>query len=47
MLEHQGTYFLTEYPNDEFRATAAKRVKQEATEYEEFELYITNAAFGG
>jgi MoxR-like ATPase len=36
-------YFLSEYTDEEFRAIAVKRLKQEGIENEELALYIANA----
>jgi hypothetical protein len=40
-------YFLNEYTDDEFRAIAARRLKQEGLEDEEMALYIANSVLLG
>jgi Holliday junction DNA helicase RuvB len=40
-------YFLSEYTDEEFRAIAVKRMKQEGIENEELALYIANAVLRG
>jgi MoxR-like ATPase len=40
-------YFLSEYTDEEFRAIAAKRLKQEGIDNEELALYIANTVLRG
>jgi len=40
-------YFISEYTDEEFRAIAVKRLKQERIENEELALYIANVILRG
>ena len=43
LLDRFEAYYLSDYTDDEFRAIAAKRLKQEGIENEELALFIANA----
>jgi MoxR-like ATPase len=47
LLDRFEAYYLTEYTDDQFRAIAAKRLKQEGIEDEELALCIANAVLRG
>jgi Holliday junction DNA helicase RuvB len=47
LLDRFEAYHLTEYTDDQFRAIAAKRLKQEGIENEELALFIANTVLSG
>jgi MoxR-like ATPase len=47
LLDRFEAYYLIDYTDDQFRAIAAKRLKQEGIENEELALFIANAVLRG
>lgn len=47
LFDRFESYFLTEYTDNEFKAIAVKRLKQEGVGNEELALYIANAVLRG
>ena len=47
LLDRFEAYYLTDYTDDQFRAIAAKRLKQEGVENEKLALFIANAVLRG
>ena len=47
LLDRFEAYYLTDYTDDQFRAIAAKRLKQEGIQSEELAIFIANAVLRG